>query len=49
MAGTGKEEKIVPDKKHDPSEKDLTEEDLGLQKNLEAALPELERVEKKTA
>ncbi|WP_439625194.1 prenyltransferase/squalene oxidase repeat-containing protein [Gemmata sp.] len=44
-------EKIVStsvEKEEEPPEKDLTNEDPGLQSNLEAALPEIERVDKQT-
>jgi hypothetical protein len=36
------------EKEEEQPEKDLTNEDLGLQSNLEAAIPELERVDKQT-
>lgn len=36
------------EKEDEPPEQDLTNEDPGLQSNLEAALPELERVDKQT-
>lgn len=44
-------EKIVTtsvEKEEEQPDKDLTNEDLGLQSNLESALPELERVDKQT-
>lgn len=51
MASTKPPEKIVAtsvEKEDDPPEKDLTNEDLGLQSNLEAALPDIERVDQRT-
>jgi len=44
-------EKVVAtsvEKEDDPPEQDLTNEDPGLQSNLEAALPELDRIDKQT-
>jgi hypothetical protein len=50
-ASTKPPEKVVStsvEKDPDPPAEDLTNEDLGLQADLEAALPELERVDKQT-
>jgi hypothetical protein len=50
-ASTKPPEKIVNttvEKEDEQPEKDLTNEDLGLQSNLESALPELDRVDKQT-
>lgn len=50
-AATKPPEKVVAtsvEKEDEPPETDLTNEDPGLQSNLEAALPDLERVDKQT-